>query len=64
VSSEPSKHNHGLDNRLIAGTPATDKASRVRRRPLAGRAAQFLCAGGLMGSAEFWNITRSSLRRQ
>ena len=28
------------------------------------RAAQFPWAGGLIGSAEFWNITRSSLRRQ
>ena len=32
------KRNHqGLDNRLIAGTPATDVAGRVRRRrPLEG----------------------------
>ena len=30
------RNNQGLDNRLIAGTPATDMASRVRRRPRLG----------------------------
>jgi hypothetical protein len=30
------RNNQRLDNRLIAGTPATDLASRVRRRPRLG----------------------------
>jgi hypothetical protein len=52
------RNHQGLDNRLIAGTPAADVSGRLRRRSQVGRTAQLRRAGCVTsGSAEMRNIT-------